>query len=214
MDTRDRYLTVVARGDGVERTTFFSDAVFGIALTLLVIEIRVPAVPSGDPTLGLLSLVPDYLVFVLSFVVIGLVWLSHHRKFRMLRGHDQNLLRLNLVLLLLVASFPLPTAILGQHPDSPVAVSLYAAAITLIGLAMASIWAYACRRGLTRPEVTPDIARYMLGQSLVIPAVFALSIPVALLWNANAAEFAWIAAVPLSLLLGWVAGRTGGTVRD
>lgn len=206
MTTWERYRRLVAQGSDVERAAFFSDAVFAIALTLLVIEIRVPDVPREELGLALLEVLPEYLTFVLSFLVIGTVWLSHHRKFRVMSGHDQTLLRLNLLLLLLVASLPIPTAILGRYGDTVVAVCAYAASIASIGLAMSAIWGYARRRGLTSPTVTRDLYLFMLGQSLVIPAVFAASIPVALSAGASAGEFIWLLSLPLYVALGRIYG--------
>lgn len=207
MTTWERYRHLVAQGSDVERAAFFSDAVFAIALTVLVIEIRIPAVPQRELLHALLEALPEYLTFVLSFVVIGTVWLSHHRKFRMMSGHDQTLLRLNLLLLLLVASLPIPTAVLGRYGDTAVAVCLYAGGIALIGLAMSSIWAYARRRGMTSPAVTRDLYLFMLGQSLVIPAVFTVSIPVALVAGGPAGELTWLLSVPLYVALGRICGE-------
>jgi uncharacterized membrane protein len=206
MTTRERFLHLVAQGPEIERPAFFSDAIFAIALTLLVIEIHVPSVSAAALPTALLDLVPEYLTFALSFLVIGEVWLSHHRKFRMIAAHDQTLPRLNLVLLLFVATLPLPTALLGRHGDTTIAVIVYAATIALIGLAMAVFWSYAWRRGLTAPAVTRDLFVYMLGQTLVIPSVFAASVPVALLFGASAGQLSWLIALPVYILAGRVFG--------
>jgi len=206
MTIRERYFQLVAQGPEVDRPAFFSDAVFAIALTLLVIEIHVPDVSAAGLPAALLELAPEYLTFALSFLVIGAVWLSHHRKFRMIAAHDQTLLRLNLILLLFVATLPLPTALLGRYGDTAIAVVVYAATIALIGLAMAVVWTYAWRRRLTAPEVTLDLFVYMLGQTLLIPAVFALSIPTALLFGPLAGQLAWLVALPLYVTVGRVYG--------
>jgi uncharacterized membrane protein len=207
MTTRERYFRLVAQGPELERPAFFSDAVFAIALTLLVIEIHIPDVAAAGLPGALLELVPEYLTFALSFLVIGAVWLSHHRKFRMLAAHDQTLLRLNLVLLLFVATLPLPTALLGRHGDTTIAVCVYAATIAFIGFAMAVVWTYAWRRRLTASAVTRDLYAYMLGQTLLIPGVFVVSIPVALLFGPLAGQLAWLVAFPLYMLTGRIYGR-------
>jgi len=196
---RIRYLRTVAEGSALDRTIAFSDAVFAIAMTILVLELRVPEVePSGLPA-ALLALVPGYLTFALSFVVVGIIWLSHHRKFSVIVRYDQRLLRLNLVMLLLVASSALPTGLLGRFGDEVISVVLYAALISAIGFLMTTIWLYAWHRRLVDERVDEDVFRYVLAQSIPIPGVFLISIPVALLAGATAGEIVWILALPVSL---------------
>ena len=207
MHVVERYEQTVARGESVERPTFFSDAVFAIAMTLLVIELHVPDVPAGELPVALQEMLPEYLTFMLSFVVIGAAWMSHHRKFRMIARHDQNLLRLNLLMLLVVASIPFPTALLGHYGDTLAAVVIYAAVIATSGLLMTSVWVYAWRRGLTAPALERDVFRFMLLQSVAVPIVFLLSIPVAVLFGPTAGELSWIAAFPATILAGRLAAR-------
>jgi uncharacterized membrane protein len=199
--TWTRYLTRFAHGESLERMTFFSDAVFAIAMTLLIIELRAPEAPDGELADALLALVPGYLTFVLSFVVVGYVWLSHHRKFAAFVRYDRGLPRLNLLMLLFVASLPLPTAILGLHGDEVLAVVLYAATISAIGLTMTGMWLYAWHRGLVAPRIDLGVFRFVLVQSFPIPGVFLLSIPIALIFGATAAELTWIAAIPASVII-------------
>ncbi|MFT4109428.1 TMEM175 family protein [Propionicimonas sp.] len=201
MTTYSRYRRAIAEGGSVERMAFFSDAVFAIAMTLLIIEVRAPEAAPGELTDALLTLAPEYLTFALSFAVVSLVWLAHVRKVSTLVGYDQNLLRLNLLMLLFVASIPLPTAILGRYGDETPAVVLYAVAVAATGLALAALWIYAWRRGFVRDDITVQVFRYVLVQSFPVPGVFLLSIPVALLAGPTAAKFSWIAALPVSLII-------------
>lgn len=205
--TLQRYTRLFAAGPSLGRTVAFSDGVFGIAITLLVLDVRVPdATPNG---LGpaLLELLPNYFTFVLSFVVIGQVWLSHHRKFDLIVAHTPLLLRLNLLMLLFVVTLPFPTALLGRYGDQPLAAIVYALCLACVGLSLGLLWAYAWRKGLVSAEVTPTIARFMLVQTLVFPAVFLLSVPVALVWGATAAELSWIAVLPIARIVTAVLGR-------
>ncbi|MGN6445001.1 TMEM175 family protein [Amnibacterium sp.] len=207
-----RYLSLIATGTTLERTAAFSDAVFAIAMTVLVLELRVPEVPPGDLAAALPSLVGPYLTFVLSFAVVGVVWLSHHRKLAVITRFDQGLLRLNLVVLLLVASVGLPTAVLGRYGDTVAAVVLYAAQIAAMGVSMAVLWSWARLRRLVDPRVDVAVFRLMLLQTIVLPAVFLISIPVALLAGATAGELVWLLGVPAALLpriAGVRRGRTG-----
>ncbi len=185
----------------MDRLVFFSDAVFAIAMTLLVVELRVPDVASADLAPALVELAPQYLSFALSFAVIGAVWMSHHRKFRTIVRYNQALIRLNLVMLLAVASLPFSTAVLGHFGDVTLSVVIYAASICLIGFLLSSIWLFAWHSGLVDPAVTVDVFRYVLVQSFPVPGIFLLSIPVAAFAGPTAAEVSWAAAIPLSFVI-------------
>jgi uncharacterized membrane protein len=134
---------------GVERVAFFSDAVFAIAITLLVIEITVP---EGDMTGAQLThelgrLGPKFFSFGLSFWVIGRLWISHHVTFQYLRRWDMPMLWINLFWLACIVFLPFPTAVLGNHIALPGAARLYAATVTVTGLASTLLWWYATGRG-------------------------------------------------------------------
>lgn len=206
MELHRRYLALSAEGDTMDRLVFFSDAVFAIAMTLLVIELRVPDVADDDLAEALGALLPGYLAFTLSFMVIGMVWMSHHRKFRMIRHYNQGLIRLNLLLLLFVASIPLPTGILAAYGDDSLSVYVYAGTICVAGFAMSGIWIYAWHRKLIDVLVTVDVFRYVLVRSFPIPSVFLLSIPVAALFGPTIAEVSWILAIPASVIITRVYG--------
>ncbi len=201
----------------IERLVLFSDAVFAIAMTLLVIELHAPQVAEAELPGALAELVRPYLTFALSFAVIGLVWLSHHRKFRVIERCDAGLLRLNLLMLFFLASIPLPTAILGEHGDSVLAVLVYAGTICAVGFTLSAIWLYAWHAGLVNSEVDEALFRYLLVRSFPVPGIFLLSIPIAALWGATAAELTWIAALPASWILATtyrrLAGRGRGVAR-
>ncbi len=98
------------------RVEAFSDGVFAIAITLLILEIRVP--PSAtDAALGqeLLHIWPSFLAFLASFMAIGVMWLNHHRLFTLIQKCDDGLIALNLLLLLGITWIPFPTALLAEH---------------------------------------------------------------------------------------------------
>jgi uncharacterized membrane protein len=102
---------------GVERVAFFSDAVFAIAITLLVIELTVPEGELTGPQLTheLGRLGPKFFSFGLSFWVIGRFWIGHHLTFQYLRRWNLPMLWINLLLLVCIAFLPFPTAVLGNH---------------------------------------------------------------------------------------------------
>src|SRR5258708_262101 len=113
------------------RLEAFSDGVFAIVITLLILDVRFPA----DKPLTLETLwgvAPHLWAFVLSFVIVGVYWVSHHNMLHFIRQVDRQLLWLNLTLLLLVVFIPFPAALLGQHADSELAVALYGINLMLV----------------------------------------------------------------------------------
>lgn len=113
----------------LERLIFFSDAVFAIAITLLVIEIHVPEVPrgAGDDVflLGLAELIPNFVGFVISFFVIGAFWGGHHRAFGCAAHWHDRLLAPNIQMLLAIAAMPFFTAFMSEYSNERVPVTAY-----------------------------------------------------------------------------------------
>lgn len=186
---------------GLERIVFFSDAVMAIAITLLALEIRLPeALLAEDLPRALAELTPRYASFLISFFVIGLFWLSHHRMFEYVQAYDRNLLWLNLVFLFLVVFVPFPTTVVGRFPAVFTSVALYAGVMVALSLARLACWWYVYYRAhLIRPGVDPRAGRYELSRALWTGGVFAVSIVIAL-WSPGWAMNFWILLLPISLL--------------
>lgn len=127
----------------LERLSTFSDAVFAIAMTLLVLDIPRPPEGAADITQFLLQHSGKFVAYVISFWVISLYWMGHHRLFRHLREYDQGLIMINLALLFCVAFLPYPSAVLGDHADSTGAVVFYALCISVTGIVNATLSWYA-----------------------------------------------------------------------
>ena len=140
----------------MERLVFFSDAVFAIVITLLVLpltaEIELPA-EAQDLRHEVVQQWPKIVSFVVSFLVIGQFWIAHHNMFSLLRRFDPGLLWLNLIALLTVSFMPFPTAVLGARlEDSDTfPVMFYAASMTISSIVLTAIWLYALRRHLVDP---------------------------------------------------------------
>ncbi len=179
---------------GLERLVFFSDAVFAIAITLLVLEIRVPELPHGESTAELprrvLGLWPEALAFVVSFLVIGLYWSRHHQLYHYIVRFDGRLLWLNLLVLLCVAFLPFPTALLSHYHETQFAVAFYAGYLALVGLLLALLWFYAAAAGLLTPDLDPGVVRHHALRQLGASAIFLLSIGVSFA-SPLAAQFSW-----------------------
>ena len=139
-------------GLGLERIVFFSDAVFAIAITLLVLEIRLPPLPldasDRDLLLALVGLIPRLAGFLVSFFLIGQTWVEHHKLWGCIGRHDTGLVWKNLFMLLFVAVVPFTTALFSEHHTSRVALVVYAAAFALMGLAKVALWRHARAHGL------------------------------------------------------------------
>ena len=171
---------------GFERLVFFSDAVFAIVITLLVLPLTAEIdLPEGAGGLAgrVLDEWPKVLTFVVSFLVIGQFWTAHHRTFGLIRRDDTGLLWLNLAILLTVAFMPFPAALLGarQGSDDAFPVVFFAASMTLTSCALTATWLYAARRGLVRASVGRDLIRLVTIRALVTSGLFRLSVPAALL---------------------------------
>lgn len=181
---------------GMERLIFFSDAVFAIAITLLALEIRLPAgAEIGDEDLlgALLTIWPKYLSYVISFLVIGSYWMSHHRMFRAIARYDRRLMLINLLLLLCIGFVPFPTAIIGEHLGS-VATIFYALTMLVTGLVTAWLWWYATGAGgrlLAQPLTRRELWSTRL-RTLAAPAIFLASIGLSL-WQDDFARLSWLA---------------------
>ncbi|MCG5439996.1 TMEM175 family protein [Micromonospora foliorum] len=154
------------RVSATDRMTAFSDGVFAIVITLLVIELRVPEYHEGELLTGLLDEGASYLAFVVSFVYIGVLWLNHHALLRLIRGTTLTLSWINLGVLFGAVIIPFPTAVLasafthGDTDDQRAAVALYALAAALMSAPWLVFFGYLHRHpALLEPRVDPGYVR-------------------------------------------------------
>lgn len=164
----------------LERMILFSDAVFAIAITLLVIEIKIPELPEEEVTdahllHGLSELIPKFVGFLVSFLLIGQYWVVHHRLFSFVINFNQRLIWLNLLFLLGVALMPFSTGFYSEYAGMPVItpVIFYTCNIAWIGILNFFIWRY---MGQPRHELaenlSPLLARYSSYRSIAVPVIF------------------------------------------
>jgi uncharacterized membrane protein len=192
---------------GLERVIFFSDAVFAIAITLLVLEIRLPtpteSVKDAELLSKLLGLWQSYMAYVLSFLVIGTFWIGHHRKFHFIRRTDPMLIRLNLLFLMVVAFVPFPSAIISEY-SGRTATIFYAIIMMLASLCMAAIWWHASRDNhLVDHSLSKGERRRQMAAPLITAGIFLASIGIAYV-NPNISKIVWL----LSLVASLYAGRS------
>jgi uncharacterized membrane protein len=139
------------------RVEALTDGVFAVAMTLLVLDIKVPELqaPSDISQLAvrLLALWPKFLSYTISFVILGVYLVGHHVQLSFIRKVDRPLLWINLLFLLWVALVPFSTALLSEYPMAQIAITLYGLNLIAIGLTLALHWWYAtvetktCRPG-------------------------------------------------------------------
>jgi uncharacterized membrane protein len=189
---------------GLERLVFFSDAVCAIAITLLVLEIRLP---SADGTLTDSQISPilagmwhKFLAYVISFLVIGAFWIGHHRKFRYIKRYDSTLLFLNLLMLMGIAFLPFPSSMISEYPYRNVTI-FYAFTLMLTSVCSVIIWWYASRNNrLIDPDLDQKIVRRQFINPIVTSIIFLLSIGVAFL-DVNLAKLFWLLIFPVTMYI-------------
>jgi uncharacterized membrane protein len=174
------------------RLLAFSDGVFAIAITLLIIGV---VIPQGTDKFNLNSVLsslwPNYLAFFISFFVIGLYWIIHVRQFRFVRKYDSGLLWLNLLFLLFIVIMPFTTSVVSKY-SSETAVIIYAANVACVGYMRTAAWAYsAYKHRLIDKRLPPTFIKRTTIMNLIAPSIFTLSIGVAFI-NFNLAQYIWI----------------------
>jgi uncharacterized membrane protein len=189
---------------GLDRLVFFSDAVFAIAITLLVLEIRLPSgAESLNNTQLLISLAgifQKFLAYVISFLVIGTFWIAHHRKFRFIKKYDRGLLFLNLLVLMVIGFIPFPSSLISENPGSTATI-FYALTMVLAGLLMLVLWAHAVRHNrLIDPAITKKQRWREVAAPLSTVAIFLVSVGIAF-FSADLARLSWLLILPSSLIV-------------
>lgn len=160
----------VRRLSGTNRVEAFSDGVMAIAITLLVLELKVPESKPGELLHDLAARWPSYAAYVAAFLTIGIIWLNHHTLLTKIARFDARLHWLNLMLLFGVATLPFPTALLADYvnrgdDNAKVAAAAYGLISTLMALPWGFMWRHLLRHPeLLEPEHHPDRARAELGR--------------------------------------------------
>jgi len=166
----------------LERLILFSDAVFAIAITLLVIEIKIPEIhekPVTDNAVlhKLAELIPKFVGFLVSFLLIGQYWIVHHRMFSFVINFTDRLIWLNILFLFAIALMPFSTGFYSEYVLRGVVtpVIFYTANIALLGLANFLMWRYLSNQKNNLTEnLTPALAKYFSLRALTVPTIFVI----------------------------------------
>lgn len=187
------------------RVIGFSDAIFAIAMTLLVLQIEISDLPEDADGIGtmldaLADELPAIVSFAVSFYVIGRYWLAHHWFFSRLERIDRRLLSQNLTYLGFVAFLPFPTALIGNYEQNPIAFVVFALSMAAVSLMEIVLARHATRAGLMRPGAPPGLWRWARLASAFPVAVFFLSIPIGFI-DTTAALLSWLVLSPVGYLI-------------
>ena len=185
----------------LDRVGAFSDGVFAIAITLLVLNLDVPDVAGGDLGSAISDLSDDFVAYGIGFAVIGLFWYEHHRLFASLERSNGRMVLVNTALLALIALMPFTTAVLGRY-DEPLAVALYAGnvGLTVLVSGLMVLVALTCglygdpEPGRPRPQVR-EVAISTAARALI----FLISIPIAYGISESLAKWFWLLLLALAV---------------
>lgn len=208
-------------GDGLEfdRVTFFSDAVYAIAMTLLIVPIEAPELTEEDGASvsalwhAIRELVPGLFSFFLAFWLLGFFWIAHHGFVASLRAVDAKFIGLNLVYLAFVASLPFPSSLVGKYQENPVSVVMFASSLILVSAMETVLFVHAHRAGLRKTPLTPEYFRAGLIESSVPTVLFLLSIPLAFV-STTIAMLSWLLSVPLGMVVSRLSKIPGDDLKE
>ena len=182
----------------LERIILFSDAVFAIAITLLVLEIKVPdknllpEITDKEILKALGHLIPKFMGFIISFMLIGLYWTIHHRMFGFVTSYNRKLLVLNLVFLFFIVLMPFSTGFYSEFSGKElvekqlkIPLTFYVLNFSLAGIINYFMWRYIgnAKNKLANPPIDPVLLKFAKFRSLLVPVIFLLMIPIAWLTN-------------------------------
>ncbi len=168
-------------GLSTSRIEALTDGVFAVVMTLLVLDLKVPATlgpeAAGELPGKLLELWPKLLSFTLSFVIASIYWVGHHNQFHFIRRTDRVLLWLNLLFMLCVALIPFSSGLLGDYPGQQIAVVVYGINLICVGCVLYGHWWYATAAdGLVDRDIDPHVVRVAKQRILIAPAAYTLAI--------------------------------------
>jgi uncharacterized membrane protein len=177
------------------RVVNFSDSVFAFAATLLVLKIDLPVI---DPNLvatrfstELLSLWPEYVANLISFLIIAYYWRQHHALFILIKRYDTKLVWLNILLLISVAFLPFPVDLFGDYPNVPAVTVFYSLSIALVGFWLLVMWLYALHNDMLGRQLSKRTIQYHTWTIAAAPLVFVASIPI-IYFDHISAKISWL----------------------
>jgi uncharacterized membrane protein len=174
------------------RTETFSDGVIAIMITIMILELKLPDFEERQKTEDiknhLLDMIPHFAAYVFSFVMIGILWTSHHHLFHLLKMTDNFLIRLNLFFLFWITLIPLVTGILGANPFLPVSIALYGSVMMVTTFSLSYMRAYTLRKTLVHSDTQEELNKKIFRVSILGKR------------QSYMASLAYLASIPLSFI--------------
>ncbi len=167
------------------RIEAFTDGVFAIAITILVLELKLPQLVhtanlNQDLWKAIANQWPKFLSYMISFGIVGLYWVGHHLMFHYIKHTDRMFLFLNNLYLMVIAFMPFPAALLGQYSDSRTAIIVYAGTLITAGLLYNLLWRYASRHRRLVDERMSDRLIHLVNKIiLAAPMIYLIAIALA-----------------------------------
>jgi uncharacterized membrane protein len=165
-------------GQSVERLAALSDGIFGVGMTLLVLDLRTPAVElvHGEHGLwaALASSAPQLVMYLMSFITLGIFWVGQQTQLNHLGGSDRHLTWINLGFLFAVTLLPFSTKLLAEFYAYRTALLEYWLNILLLGGGLYASWGYAHRNGLLKEGTPPDVPGAVCGRIVLAQSLYAL----------------------------------------
>ncbi|CAN5120089.1 hypothetical protein BH09ACT1_BH09ACT1_17210 [soil metagenome] len=212
--TSKKHNELLEQGSNSDRVQFFSDAVFAIAMTLLVIDLTVPMISgynamsdAGKSTAlwqGIRDQSQQFLAYGIGFYILAVNWIGHHNRFRVVRRYDSTTVTLNLVLLFFVAFVPYPVSLISEYSGEMPSVILFAGIVSVLSILQFATWSYSFSKGYLDKKVDLALYRFVRRNMFVSPMIFLVSIPVGFIWGGDWAMYFWILNLPFSrIVAGW-----------
>ncbi len=178
------------------RVLNFSDGVFAFAATLLILKIDLPAMTVHEATsprllTELVNLWPSYFANIISFLMIGYYWLTHHAIFSLVKKMDNIIIWLNIIFLIFLSFLPFPVDLFGDYNQSEIIVMFYSLSLGIAGFLLCAIWFYAVIAKRIDKSLTQRHILYYSMRFLAAPVVFMISIPLVYI-DINIAKISWI----------------------
>jgi len=194
-----------SRGYRVDRVLALSDGVFAFAVTLLVLDLFVPALsPNASSTDLWQGLTKEYISFInyiLSFFIAAIWWNAHHRNFEHIRDSNTTLRMLNLLFLIWVALLPFFTKILDQYHSLQLSVALYATDQAAAGFFLTITWLYASRNNhMIDKNMKKTAINFSTLRNIIVPIYFIISIGISFI-DTGLASFSWYGLIPIFIIV-------------
>ena len=196
----------------MDRLMAVTDGVFAIAITILVLDLRVPAdIAPRELSAHITDLVPEFISYAISFAVIAIYWQAQREVFDDIERNDAVLTWLTLVFLMAIAFLPFPTLLIGEFFTQQISVVFYAADAAVASLLLVGISWYA-RHGhrLVPEDVDDERGRLRTAQGLAVPVVFLASIAVSF-WSPRVALYSWLLLAVTDPAVAWAWRRVRPT---